>query len=189
MRYLAALAVIIVLAFSSFAMAMDAPHTGSQGAQKAPVPVTCTVQKFRPFSARVWNKDNWERGMPKKAVLETYRKRLGCAPLGHRKAIKKTWLENKVAYFDHRGEELFRVRITPYYCPETGEWWATECTIPLHESGYGSGGGNLYGMLDAWALHGCTVWGSTAWDASKRHQDICAHRHWATYGRGGWPSY
>jgi hypothetical protein len=101
--------------------------------------------------------------------------------------MRLTWRRDKVAYYAHRRAMLFRERVTPFYC--AGRWWATECTIPLHESGYGAGGGNLYGMLDAWALHGCMSFAPTAWDAPKREQDICAHRHWADYGRGGWPSY
>lgn len=152
-----------------------------------PVPASCTVQALRPFSAQVWASSKWERGMPSKAVTEAYARRLGCAPPAHKRAMKKTWRRDKKAFVKYRSQELFRVNVTPYRCGNT--YWATECTIPEHESGYGSGGSNLYGMKDAWAEHGCTVFAPTADTASKRDQDICARRHWEEYGRGGWPSY
>lgn len=155
---------------------------------KAPAP-TCTFQFFKAFSEAVWRLDHWERGKPSEKALKALKRRLSCAPGPHRVAMRNLWRKRQRAYFAHRRAELWRTRVTPFYCAGTGRWWATDCTIPLHESGYGSGGGNLYGMLDAWALHGCTAFAPTAWDASKRAQDLCAHRHWEDYGRGGWPSY
>jgi hypothetical protein len=151
-----------------------------------PVPERCTAAAFRPFAATVWSA-SWRRGAPAPAALRAERRRIQCAPPAHRAAMRRIWDRERAAYNDKRRAMLWRERVTPYYCG--GTWWATECTIPLHESGYGSGGGNLYGMLDAWALHGCTAFAPTAWEATKREQDICASRHWADYGRGGWPSY
>lgn len=152
-------------------------------------PHQCTAQSFKPWAERVWRLIRWERkgGEPKDVVIAAKRKRIKCAPPRHKKTMRKAWGKLKHAFYKHRKAEFFRVRITPFYC--NGTYWATECTVPLHESGYGSGGGNLYGMLDAWALHGCTEFAGSAWEASKRQQDICAHRHWQTYGRGGWPPY
>jgi hypothetical protein len=180
-----ALAATVALALACVA-APSVAVTQSQS-KSTPIPVACTAAAFQPFSASVWALEGWERGQPPEKVIEAQRRRLGCAAPHHRAAMVRTWERDRSAYFAHRGVLLFRARVTPFLC--ANQWWATECTIPLHESGYGSGGGNLYGMLDAWALHGCTAFAPSAWDAPKREQDICAHRHWVDYGRGGWPPY
>lgn len=180
-----ALAATVALALA-LAFAPQIAVTQSQS-KATPIPATCTAAAFKPFSAAVWRPKAWERGLPPAKVIQAQRRRLECAPGPHRAAMRRTWRRDKADYFAHRRTMLFRERVTPFFC--AGQWWATECTIPLHESGYGSGGGNLYGMLNAWALHGCTAFAPTAWDAPKRQQDICAHRHWVDYGRGGWPPY
>jgi hypothetical protein len=182
-----ALAAVAVFALAGITATAASESTPKSTPQREPVPTRCQITPFRAFSAAVWRLEAWERGRPPERVLAAQRRRLSCAPPGHRAAMVQTWERDRSAYFAHRAEMLFRERVTPYFC--VGQWWATECTIPLHESGYGSGGGNLYGMLDAWALHGCTAFAPTAWDAPKRQQDICAHRHWVDYGRGGWPPY
>jgi hypothetical protein len=151
------------------------------------LPASCTFQHFRPFAKKVWAVKHWDRKDPDQKAIDAFHRRLSCAPSGHRKAMKDYWAKEKTAFYAHRAKMLFRERITPYYC--AGTYWATECEIPLHESGYGSGGGNLYGLLDAWDVQGCQEFAETAWEATKRQQDICAHRHWDEYGRGGWPSY
>lgn len=182
-----ALAATVALALA-LAFAPQIAVTQSQS-KATPIPAACTAAAFKPFSAAAWRPEAWKRGQPPTKVIQAQRRRLRCAPGPHRAAMQRTWRRDKAAFYMERRAMLFRERVTPFYCPGTGQWWATECTIPLHESGYGSGGGNLYGMLDAWALHGCTAFAPTAWDATKRQQDICAHRHWVDYGRGGWPPY
>lgn len=183
-----ALWALVTLALASFPVtsALSESSPKSTPAHK-PTPVACTIAAFRPFSAAVWALGAWERGQPAQNVIEAIRRREACAPPHHRAAMVRTWERDRAAYFDRRAVLLFRARVTPFFC--AGQWWATECTIPLHESGYGAGGGNLYGLLNAWALHGCTAFAPSAWDAPKREQDICAHRHWVDYGRGGWPAY
>lgn len=168
-------------------IAVGTSATVATAAHRDPVASRCTVQKLRPLAKEVWNTEHWKRGTPSEATLEAYHSRLECAPRAHKEAMKNVWQAEQKKYFLYRHGEEFRIKITPFYC--NGDWWATECDIPLHESGYGSGGGNLYGMLDAWYVHGCTAFAPSAWDASKYYQDICAHRHWMEYGRGGWPSY
>jgi len=184
-----ALAATVALALAcAFAPQIAVPQSQSKATLvPKPVPVRCTIDGFRPFSAAVWRPNAWRRGRPPEKVIEAFLRRLGCAPAHHRAAMQRTWRRDKAAFYAERRRELWRVRVTPFFC--AGQWWATECTIPLHESGYGTGGGNLYGLLDAWALHGCTAFAPSAWDAPKREQDICAHRHWVDYGRGGWPPY
>lgn len=188
MKRFAALAAIVAFALAG-AATIAAPSTTATKSIAAPKPppARCTIDGFRPFSAAVWRPLAWRRGAPPEKVIAAQRDRLSCATPPHRAAMVRTWRLDQAAYYAERRRELWRVRVTPFFC--AGQWWATECTIPLHESGYGSGGGNLYGMLDAWALHGCTAFAPTAWDAPKRQQDICAHRHWVDYGRGGWPPY
>lgn len=151
------------------------------------VPATCTFKEFKPFATKVWKLSKWERKEPKQAVIDAQRRRLDCAPPAHRKEMKEFWRDKKKEFYQHRAKQLFRVRITPFSCG--GSWWATPCEIPLHESGYCTGGSNCYGMLDAWYVHGCTEFAPSGFGAPMKAQHICAHRHYATYGRGGWPSY
>lgn len=178
-----ALTAVALIAFLSIVSATTAEDHNTHHA----TPLHCKAPAFRLFSEKVWSPKHWERKSPSQVIIDAQHRRLQCAPKALRPVLKELWRAAKKAFYKHRAAQLFRVRITPFYC--AGTWWATECTIPEHESGYGSGGGNLYGMLDAWALHGCTVFAGSAWDATKREQDICAHRHWVDYGRGGWPSY
>lgn len=192
MKRFVALATIAALALAGTTAnaVSESTSTPKSSAAPKPLPVRCTIDGFRPFSAAVWRPAAWNReprGRPPEKVIEAFLRRLGCAPGHHRAAMQRTWRRDKAAFYAERRRELWRERVTPFFC--VGQWWATECTIPLHESGYGAGGGNLYGMLDAWALHGCTAFAPSAWDATKREQDICAHRHWVDYGRGGWPAY
>lgn len=176
--------------FAAVVLIVSIPIASAQAPNDVPNPppeARCLTKAFRAWSADVWDPGLWERGKPPAKVIAAQRRRLACAPPGHLKAMSNIWRRDKAIYWERRHDELWREKVTPFFC--SGRWWATECEIPLHESGYGSGGGNLYGMLDAWALHGCTAFAPSAWDASKRQQDICASRHWRTYGRGGWPSY
>lgn len=147
-----------------------------------------TAKQSRGFTKAVWSESLWKRGKPKASTVKAYRNKLKCAAgPGHRKAMKAYWRSEKKEFYRFRGRELFRVNITPFQC--NGSWWATPCEIPLHESGYCTGGTNCYGMLDAWYVHGCTEFAPSGFGAPMRAQHICAHRHYATYGRGGWPSY
>lgn len=183
-KYLVAL--VVLCAFTITGMAW-----GSQDIQPpthAKPPITCTFKKFHSFTGDVWSFSHWNRKAPKASIIDAYHHWLSCAFPGNRHIMKLLWHKDKKAFYKYRAQRLFRIRITPFKCGSAG-WWATPCDIPLHESGYGSGGGNLYGLLDAWSVNGCTQFAPSAWDATKRQQDICAHRHYVRYGRGGWPSY
>lgn len=185
-RYIALFVVALMLVGSAVAWAQPTNKKQTSFVPKGPS-ASCLFESFKPFSEKVWRLSKWEIKEPKPIVIEALHKRLGCAPPNHRKAMKAKWLKDKKHFYEFRGNELFRVRITPFSC--NGGWWATPCEIPLHESGYCTGGTNCYGMLDAWYLHGCTEFASSGFGAPMRAQHICAHRHYATYGRGGWPSY
>lgn len=171
----------LMLAFTSVAFASQA------GNQHHKTPGVCTFQKFRPFASKVWSPTRWRRKEVPTATFNAYRKRLACAPPEHRKAMKGFWAKEKAAFDVHRKQRLFRKNVDRFKCGDS--YWATPCTIPLHESGYGSGGSNLYGLKDAWDVQGCTEFAPIADVASKHDQDICAHRHYDEYGRGGWPAY
>lgn len=181
-RIFATFLVALMLTLTGVAWASQAGDAGTPH-----IPATCTFQHFRPFASKVWSPTHWRRDKVHKATFRAYHKRLNCAPPKHRKAMKDLWMKDKSAFNLHRKHRLFRENIDKYNCG--GSYWATPCEIPLNESGYGEGGTNLYGLKDAWGLQGCTKWGPTAESASKHYQDICAHRHWDDYGRGGWPPY
>lgn len=65
-------------------------------------PEHCTAKAFRPFSARVWDPSKWARGAPKHAVIAAQRRRLKCAPPGHRTAMIHRWRLDQGRYFAHR---------------------------------------------------------------------------------------
>lgn len=194
-RYLVVPVIALVMALSGIAWASSSTEKTTKPVPK-PVPASCKAQAFKAFSAKVWDHDKWQRGMPKAIVLDAYKKRLGCAPPGHKKAMKHRWRTDKKSYFRHRSNELFRVRVTPYYgCTTLGgcKWWAIPSYIVDCESGgdytpdQGLTFGGAYGMLvSTWLEYGGGRWASQANYASPKAQDIVAHRLWVSHPYGPW---
>jgi len=103
--------------------------------------------------------------------------------------LRKRWRELQAAFFERRRTELWRRRVTPFYgCTSIGGcgWWALPVALVDCESGgnylfpYGA-----YSILDpAWRDWGGQT--AHAGEASKREQDLVAHRGWLLYGEGAW---
>lgn len=159
-----------------------------------------TLPEFRPFSRAVWALEKWDRGMPPHKVIAAERKMLRCSQgPGHRKAMKHRWRADQIAYFDHRQDELWRVRVTPFYgCTKLGicKWWA----IPAHYVSCESGGdyypdagliyGGAYGIIPStWADYGGTRYGATAYHASPKEQDLIAAHMWDDVHDAAWAPF
>lgn len=148
-------------------------------AHNRPVPVTCTVQGLRPFSARVWSPDRWNRsktGMPSGAVTRAYRRRLSCAPPHHRVAMKKNWKKDKEAFFEYRKGKLWVAKYKPYVYPD-GSHWAAPYPVVWCESGPG---GNYY--ISSAGAYGLTSGGGFPQNMTPREQDEAAYHALHTEG-------
>lgn len=171
----------------------------------APVPRHCTAAAFRPFSAAVWRPERWRRGNPPERVIEAAHGREGCAPARHRAAMKATWRRDRRAFFARRSHELFRVRVTPFYCGADDVtfdpgFYAIPCPNVDAESG-GRGGPycNTYGIIGGldepgassptWINYGGLRFASTACAASEREQSIVAHRVYRDVGTAAWTPF
>lgn len=143
-----------------------------------PVPVHCTAQAFRPFSAKVWDISRWQRAETTDATIRAERRRLSCAPADHRHAMKHIWRRDQRAFYDHRKRKLWRVRVTPFYYG--GHYWAVPYPIALCESGgdYFVGPSGAYGLIPPFPQ----------W-LSPREQDRIAHRLYLEQGEGPWAPY
>lgn len=144
-----------------------------------PVPITCTAQGFKPFSAAVWGPKAWERGNPPQNVLEAVRRRLSCAPGPHRQVMKKTWAQDRSDYFSHRRQMLWREKYKPFVYPD-GSHWAVPYPIAICESGenYYAGPSGAYGEIPPLPQY-----------QSPRAQDEIAHRLYVESGDGPWAPY
>jgi hypothetical protein len=103
---------------------------------------------------------------------------------GHRAQLRRIWRRQQAGFFEHRRDELWRVRVTPFY--GGGRWWALPYLLVVCESGadysqtYGA-----YSILDpAWREWGGQT--AHAGEASKREQDRVAHVGWGLYGESAW---
>lgn len=156
----------------------------------------CTAQAFRPFSAAVWDLDNWERGQPAERAIEAQRNRVACAPPAHRRAMQRRWRLDQRAYYLNRANMLYRMRVTPYFgCTSLGgcKWWALPAYIVDCESGgdytpdAGLTFGGAYGLLvETWLQWGGGTYASAANLAAPRQQDRIAHQVWLDVGPSGW---
>ena len=183
MKRLVALATIAAFALASTLAATAASEDNSTN-HHTPPPLSCTVQAFRPFSAKVWDPAHWQRGKPKHSTVQAQRRRLACASPGHRIAMQQTWRRDQEAFYAHRRAELWRIRVTPFW--GGGNWWALPYPMVICESSanytqpYGA-----YSILDpAWQEWGGRT--AHAGEASEREQDLVAHRGWRIYGESAW---
>lgn len=171
----------------------------------APAPRHCTAASFRPFSAAVWRPERWQRGNPPASTVQVAHEREGCAPAPHRRVMKLTWREDRRAYFARRRVELFRQRVTPFYCGAADVtfdpgFYAIPCPNVDAESG-GRGGPycNTYGVIGGtdepgassptWLIYGGTEFGGTACSATERGQSIVAHRVYRDVGTAAWSPF
>jgi hypothetical protein len=147
--------------------------------QSTPPPQRCLYPAFEKFSARVWAVDRWQRGDPPQKTIQAAHKRIGCAPVGHRKAMKKRWREDRAAYYQHRSSKLWVARVKPFVYPD-GTRWAVPYPIAWCESGgnYFVGPSGAYGLIPPFPQ----------W-LSPREQDEIAHRLYLEMGEGPWAPY
>jgi hypothetical protein len=112
---------------------------------------------------------------------------LACAGgSGHRKQLQRIWRRDQRAFFEHRRDELWRVRVTPY--PGGGRYWAIPWYIVNCESSGDYNAQNptssargAYQMLDSTYAAYCS-----ACDWSPRDQDVAAGRLYREQGASPW---
>lgn len=166
-----------------------------EAASEAP-PSRCTAQAFKPFAAKVWHADV-HRGAPKPRTIQTKRRRVQCAPPGHRRAMRRFWERERAGYYVRRKATLWRERVTPY--SGGGRWWAIPYYIVVCESGARvndpAAPNGAYSLLTG-PLQGVPTWESwrpdwadgyaAPYQAPKRAQDIAAHDLWEAHGTEPW---
>lgn len=145
----------------------------------------CLLPNFRHFSAEVWRLPNWERGTPPHSTIQAQRRKLKCAPLGHRKAMQRVWRADRAAYFAHRRAERERLTVTPYNCGSAGRS-AIPCAVMFCESGGSytarnpSGAYGRYQLMPEW-------WSNLGREPTPAEQDRIAAELWAGgAGAGNW---
>ena len=132
------------------------------------------------FVKKVWDPDRWERGQPKQSTLEAF----------HSSSCRKAfWRRAQKRFYEHRREELWRARVTPFY--GGGQWWAIPFYVVVCESsvrGYITSG--YYGiLLSTWAYWAPSGFASTPGEAAKWEEDVVAHELWVAYGGEPWECF
>lgn len=195
-----ALAAVAVIALACMSTATAAPESNNvpNSTQHHAPPRHCTIEGFRPFSATVWRLGAWERGNPPKQVLEARTAAMGCATLGHRQAMKRTWRRDAKAFFDYR---TYRTNNPWRGCTTYSGcgYYAIPAPIVECESGgrfhdpNAPNGG--YSMLDG-PHQGVPTWEdwrpawargyASPWEAPRRAQDEAALYGWEKYEGEPW---
>lgn len=155
-----------------------------------PIKAECTAKTFRAFSQQTWALSKWKRGMPSGKTLAAQRHRLACAGPENRKAMKARWRKDREAYFQHRREEFWRERITPF--PGGGNWWAIPYCSVIAESGgdYYIGYAGAYGLITpTWQSYGGGEYAGNAGEAAPGEQDLVAHRVYVDNGSAAWTPF
>jgi hypothetical protein len=104
--------------------------------------------------------------------------------------MKHRWRTEQRAFYAHRRAQLWRVRVTPF--PGGGQFWAVPYYIVVCESGArGYVASGYYGILFTAEVPTWQTWGEpwfapTPGEASKKEQDIVAHRLYVAYGLEPW---
>jgi hypothetical protein len=151
-----------------------------------------TVQDFRGFAEKVWDKKRWRRegGQPKQATLDAMREKVRCArSASHRKAQKRVWRKLKAAYYDYRQRKRERARYLNAINPPGASVLAA---IRSCESG-----GN-YQIIDSSGTYfGAYQFNLAAWqevggsglpsDAPPKEQDERAAVLYRIHGSSPWP--
>lgn len=150
----------------------------------------------RSFIDKVWDESRWRRGDPPAKTVNAWRLHLHCLPPSWQKKLKQRWRELQGEFFDRRGAELRRRRVTPEWgCTSLGgcKFWALPAYIVDCESGgdytpdAGLTFGGAYGILvSTWQQFGGLRWASQANYAPPYAQDIVARRVWLAVGSSAW---
>lgn len=143
-----AIAAVAVIALASTWTATAAQDNSTPQSTHRPPPARCTAEAFRPFSAEVWRLIRWKRGAPEKSTIKAQRRRLKCAPPGHRKKMQKRWRKDKHHYNVRRKRRLRETRerreieaVATYDCGSAGRF-AIPCHVVECESRYNWGAVN-----------------------------------------------
>lgn len=145
-----ALVAIAALLLAGFCATTALSESQTHSTPHAPPPPSCTAAEFGPFADAVWDPQNWERGAPPHAVIAAERKRLKCASPGNRRAMQERWQKDKTKYNRRRTFEIKwqgcpdHIRLASLHYSVMG--WLLY-GIEGAESGWGSGGSNLFGIL------------------------------------------
>jgi hypothetical protein len=181
MKRFVALATVALVALASLSATAvpESTTTPKSTPSHDPVPARCTIAPFRAFSGAVWRLEAWERGRPPAKVLAALRRRLSCAPSGHRRAMHRTWRRDKAAFYVKRRAMLWREEFKPFVYPD-GTRWAVPYPITWCESGgnYFVGPSGAYGLIPPFPQ----------W-LPPRRQDEIAHRLYVEQGEGPWAPY
>lgn len=149
-----------------------------------------TAPAFETFAKKIWKTSRWEREKPKALTIAAARHRLACAGAGERREMKRSWALLQHAFYKHRRAELWRSRVTPFH--GGGRRWAIPFPIVRCESGvraYVPSGyyGILFsGSVPTWQSFSDPGFAPSPGQASKREQDIVAHRLYMAYGLQPW---
>jgi hypothetical protein len=152
---------------------------------------TFTAPAFETFAQKTWKKSRWERQRPKALTIAAAHHRFACAAgAGNRKAMKRSWALYRRIFYKHRRGELWRSRVTPF--EGGGQHWAIPYAIVVCESGVrGYVPSGYYGILfsgsvPTWQSFSDPGFAPSPGQASKREQDIVAHRLYVAYGLQPW---
>lgn len=176
-----ALAAAAAIALTGSAVTAAQTTSTHQPTRPSKPPVTCLLPAFKDFSAKVWAPRLWERGAPKHSTVEAAHHRIGCAPAGHRKAMKRTWRTDRRRYGRYRELRL----VAPY--PGGGTYWAIPYYIVYCESRGEWTAANPSGALGPYQLLG---WGApypaTTWKAKMENHRIAAGLWAGGAGASNW---
>lgn len=141
----------------------------------------CTAQQFKPFSAKVWSVERWQRGAPKRRTLSAQREMLRCAGPRNRKAMKDIWRRDKHRYYAHRAEMRWFSVYRSFEYPD-GSHWAVPYPIAWCESG-----GDYY--ASSAGAYGLTEGGGFPQNMPPKMQDEYAYRAYEAQGEAPWAPF
>lgn len=181
-----AVAAALLAAVGLFVTAGSAAKPDRDGCPEVSVP------KFRAWSSQVWGEQRWDRrprGAPKPTTVRSYRRKLSCAGPGEKRAMKRSWRDDKEAFYEHRGKKL---RQAAYLDAVDPPGLATLRAIASCESGGdptavspdGTYRGKYQFDYGTWASVGGS--GDPA-AAPEREQDIRAAKLYNQRGPSPWP--
>jgi len=202
-KRLATVAVAALAFTGAVAVAAEQPSTSTtEAAVSTKPPPRCLIRSFRPFASKAWRLDRWRRendgvraGKPSRTTLGAQRRRLGCAPRAHRKAMRADWRLKKRIFYRYRakriGEERREREEAEYIAAITPPGPEVLAAIRSCESGgdYTINTGNgFYGAYQFLASTWAGVGGSgLPHEAPPREQDERAARLYQELGSSPWP--
>jgi hypothetical protein len=146
---------------------------------------TFIAKEFRPWSAKVWSVQHWQRAHLKPATVSTYKLRLRCAAgPGHREAMRATWRRDRRHFEKHRAAELAARNIDhrweSAWFPST-QWEALPQLPPYVIAALAEKAGDYVGVdVPGWTMEQVTE------GESDRKPGSAGHDVGGTDGYGAW---